>query len=471
MRTRMTPWAILVALPLMLTLALPPTTYGHNADNYSEDFEAFADGQSIIGTGNWLGNLPEDAVVESWDYVSEDLYTGNLRPMPGSTHAKVLHIQADSTPITNLFTSGTAGGTNWVDHIINPVFMDTEDGYPDVPEDALVAYFFTSNGTLVVSSYDIWTDFENATQEWIDTDQEIGSNDFVRITIMVKFDDLNEFLPIPFYRIYLNEQEIYHAQGYDQPDWGMEAPSGGYWLPAGNQTKEQLSEIEIRGTAYLDELVVRSSSPFTHALVRLVSTRGGATDPAGDVFLPIPSSLPVTITPSNFWFISDVIVDGLHHQGAVSNHTLEITNSYHQLQAVFEAYATDDVPHWWMNDHLSITNNFETWVTNRWHLSKPLTIGEEYWASTDPLDPDSLFKIATIGVTNEVPYVRWYSDAIDPALNDMGNYFLIYRTTNVADQAAWTNVMSVLRQADNLWEDLTAPTNGVFYQIRVNPAP
>ena len=40
---------------------------------------------------------------------------------------------------------------------------------------------------------------------------------------------------------------------------------------------------------------------------------------------------------------------------------------------------------------------------------KPMKVWQEYWAGTDPNDPNHLFR-ANIVVSNDVPYISWYPD-------------------------------------------------------------
>ncbi len=470
----MTAWMLTVAaLVTMPALAVNTT---NNAANYAESFEGYADGEFLVGTGGWYSDDTNAVVVTTTNYASA--YTGGGYPIAGP-HDKVLHIENN---VTNRF-SGPSGITNWIDHVIKPTIWD-EDDYPPFPETALMAYFFNTNMNLVVLNHDSLGG-GNVSNYWVDIPGiEIGSNDWLRMTIAVDFRSGGTGFVAPnwnrrYYRIWVNGEPVESPSAYrDEADiekspiltdvnYTNASVRGGFWFQTGTRPTG-LTEIAINGTGYLDDLVATNTNPFTTANIYadvLGPAGAGTISPSGIIVVELNGGTNFVISSETYYYIHDVLIDGAPI-GPTNAYTFSAVTGNRSIQAVFAAEKTDDVPHWWLNQTLGLTEDFEAALTNRMH-GKPFTVWEEYWVSTNPDDPESIFRIEEVGMTNGVPYVIWYSSNIDPQLNLDENFFIIECTTNLAGNV-WFDVDTVTRQGTNTWSPPTPPDGETFYRIKVD---
>ncbi len=82
--------------------------------------------------------------------------------------------------------------------------------------------------------------------------------------------------------------------------------------------------------------------------------------------------------------------------------------------ATGDATTTHAVPYSWLREKFSgygsaSKDELETLAEGDSPNGKPMKVWEEYWAGTNPNDPNDLFR-ALIAVTNNVPYISWQPD-------------------------------------------------------------
>ena len=167
------------------------TTDGPNTNNtipYSESFESYTNGFSLVGTNGWFGEDALMGVVTASNYT----YSGDF-PIPGA-HQQVLEVDGAVTnrfspsSETNVFVDLMVQGKYWTDPI-----MLTLSNTP-------FAFCVTTNGHLAVWNRTNPPAISNGWTELLDT--SIASNQFIRVTLEAAYTrDLNgEF----YYRVWVN---------------------------------------------------------------------------------------------------------------------------------------------------------------------------------------------------------------------------------------------------------------------------
>jgi hypothetical protein len=203
-------------------------------------------------------------------------------------------------------------------------------------------------------------------------------------------------------------------------------------------------------------------------IMATVTQGNGAISPSGAVVVAHSGTTNFVITPADYWTVEDVVVNS-ESQGPTNawEFTDVLFNQSISVSFVPEL-AVGGVPHWWLNQTLGATSDFDTVAATN-NDGDAFSNADEYWSSTDPNDPTSFLTISDTGSTNGINYVVWYSKAIDPDLDP----FIILRSTNLAEEAGWDAAgLSNGRQPTNVWTEAAAPAEGrVFYRIGATNVP
>lgn len=79
--------------------------------------------------------------------------------------------------------------------------------------------------------------------------------------------------------------------------------------------------------------------------------------------------------------------------------------------ATVEVTQEHKVPYSWLRENFAVdeSTDFESLAEGDSPNGKPMKVWQEYWAGTNPNDPNDLFR-ANIAVSNDVPYITWYPD-------------------------------------------------------------
>ena len=199
----------------------------NNTIPYSDSFESYTNGFSLVGTNGWCAEDSQMAVVMTNSYTNG--YTGSF-PILGP-HQQVLQV---SGAVTNRF-SPSADGNVWVDFVMQGRFWT--DPLMLAPSNATLALCITTNGHLAVWNCTNPPAVGNGWTELQDT--SIASNQFTRVTIEADYDrDANGQFHFRFFVT------------------GIASVNPQTWYTAADTNQNYLGELVAQGDFALDDLVV-----------------------------------------------------------------------------------------------------------------------------------------------------------------------------------------------------------------------
>jgi hypothetical protein len=251
-------------------------------------------------------------------------------------------------------------------------------------------------------------------------------------------------------------------------------PRGGIFLAPGDYdldfllTEESFHESGLGGTwAH----AVHGPARFTIVRPVIAATaepsHGGTLSISGTTEIACGGNTNVAILPAAYWEIAEVVVDGIS-RGATGAWDFAGVIDHHSITGRFRPLlAAHDVPHWWLAGRNSAwTNDFDAAAVGdadgdgqpTWH---------EHRAGTDPMDRDSLFRIASATVVGGTNRIAWLSPCRDPDLPPFG----MLRSTNLS---AWTLVDGAAGGAPdgtNVWWERhpPSPPAPLFYRVTAPP--
>lgn len=235
------------------------------SDDFEENFQSYPEGSFIVEESvYWAGALDAGTVVAT-NYAPN--YVGNQFPLTYDRTAQQA-LRYDSV-LTNQFDQGQTAQTNWVDMVLNPTFSET--GAPDLPPQGTVgAVYFSSNGYVNVTH----TPSNNLDYvEWVETDVQIGVDDWIRLTIVANLQDGgNPFLDDEtfFYQVYVNGEAVTNEAAFQEPS--RASGGNGSWFGAyADDLKEVLEGTVFQGTGYIDDVVVKNQSVFTQVAISSIT--------------------------------------------------------------------------------------------------------------------------------------------------------------------------------------------------------
>ena len=408
---------------------LMPGLVSNNTIPYGESFESYANGFSLPGTNFWYSDNPAAAVVAATNYAG--VYSGTY-PIAGS-HAQSLQVNG---LVTNRFCPSLYSNV-FVDMIVqvnaptNPVLPTA-----DTLTNAAFGFCITSNRHLAVWNR---TNAPAAGSGWTELgDADISTNSFCRITIQADYTpDMNG---IPYYSIWVN---------------GVPSTSPRPKYASADSSQPWFGEIVASGRFQLDDLVIGTNKTF-YALQASSTGYGGSISPAGAVIVAPGSTNAFSMTASNWYYLSSVVVDG-GNAGTPGAYTFANVQADHTIVANYSAdLATNNTPKWWL--YLANTN----WSTNFDAAALAdqdgdgMSTWQEYIAGTDPMNPSSVFSL-TAWVSNgqqvvsfpTIPTSAQYSSQRYYALESSPNLSLpawqgVPGLTNISglgQTVVWTNTL------------------------------
>jgi hypothetical protein len=218
------------------------TADGTNTNNtipYSESFESYSNGFSLIGTNGWFGEDSQMAVIATNNYAAS--YAG-IFPIPGPHQ---LLLQVDGS-VTNWF-SPAADSNVWVDFIMEGKYWT--DPLLTVLSNTPFALCVTTNGHLAAWNCtnpplpgNGWTELQ---------DTSIASGQFVRVTLEADYsrDSNAEF----YYRVFLN---------------GAPSQKPETWYATADTNQNYFGDFLAQGRFALDDLVVATPTVFITAVTK-----------------------------------------------------------------------------------------------------------------------------------------------------------------------------------------------------------
>lgn len=452
---------VVFALAIAAALLMGHTASANSTNTvpFQYSFEGLADGDSIVGTNGWYGE------TNTYATATNDTYTYSPGTYPiSTTHGTHVVLDTENGTLTNLFNEIDTTDPVFFDMMMLPTRWSDEE-YPTMTNDTSIelGLFFNSNGNPVV--YHAFDLFSTVTNRFtVIPDVTLDSNTWARITITQ-----SNIMGTAVSQIQIDGTPITNAAAYTP------APAyGGSWFANADYNANdglKLSSVSISGTGFLDDFVVTYDDPFgiTTWLITasINNSLGGSVSPSGSFSVNDGSSTTITVNVSNFWdHVTDV--DGTNQDTRTIVTFANVTAPHTVTVAVTEQTTTSvagvDVPRWWLNDYAGDPDvpdgNPDSDIMSNW---------EEWLASTDPNDSNSVFEIVEHYVTGGTGHVVWVSKSIDPSLPP----FAVLRSTNLTDTGGgWTVVDdSVSRGAGaggtNLWMDTSPPAAAapVYYRV------
>ncbi len=231
---------------------------GTTSDDYAESFEGYADGASVtsIVSTAWQASEPDASVFVSTNYFAD--YVGNQFPIDyNHATSKVLHIM---NGVTNTVDAGIQTQTTWVDMVLKPVLMDSDPGAQD---GAVVGCYFNASSNLVLLH--AVDPINSTTLGWLEIpDVTVDPNKWIRLTIAANMVNGDQFAGdiTRFYQFYLNGIAVSNAAAFQSPS--TISGSGGTWFASGAPVErtDPITNLVIKGTGYLDDLVFTNSLEF-----------------------------------------------------------------------------------------------------------------------------------------------------------------------------------------------------------------
>jgi hypothetical protein len=417
-----------------------------NTIPYSEPFESYPHGYPLALTNGWTAQYSTMAMTTTNSYASG--YTGAF-PIPGP-HSTTLQIDGR---VTNSFAASTY--TNiWVDMILESKPW-TNNVLPagSVMPNAQFALCITTNHHLVVWNCPAPPNPTCAWTELLDTDLPEGSYNRITVEMAYLRDSTNYF----HYRVWVN---------------GIPSINPSTWYAAANTNWNSLRKITAEGLFNIDDLTVKTSTPFSPVSIVASSQGYGTILPAGIIEVPYGSTISFTNVPNTWYHLSDVTVDSAS-VGTPSVYAFTNVIAGHTVQAHFSAVTVlSNTPSWWLADsNPAWTNNLSAASTND-QDGDGLFTWQEYIAGTQPTNPSSTFALQLTG-TNSQWQVSLQTFEPGPQYEGLNRYYSFESRRNLAG-GSWESIQGFtdIRGMGQLLicTNLVDATNG-FYRAKVRLAP
>lgn len=446
---------------------------------YTNSFETYTNNQSIIGSRGWFADTNLYAVVTNWP--EDQAYSGysGTRPLDDiANHDYLVRLDTENSSVSSMF-GGTEENTNVViDQMILFVQSPDEDAQGVITNDDSVqlAYYVDTNGYLVVFHTDRYRDsgYKYTNAFTLIPDLNIPSGTWARVTITMDYKTDTSIRKDKYFQIAINDHLITNDIAYNVPS-ATNQP-GTYFVCANKTTAttKYLSSVNYSGTGYIDDYTATGDSAPPLMILSFIfpeNEKGGTIFPLGAVFLQPGKGTNFTIITSNYWQNTVLKTNDLDVTPMTNYIEFANVTEDHTLYAEFTADKTTNVPHWWLaQQNPDWTNNWDSLVGDD-PDGDGMTTWQEYWASTDPDDVDSVFQIVEFSTTDYTNFtIKWPTASVDP---DLGP-FKIQRATNLVSND-WTEIGTLARSAGTSeFTDTAAPTEGgsnCFYRVAVTNAP
>lgn len=449
------------ALSLITVGLLAGPVMAQDSDGYAENFEGYSDRYAISNAAGW--EATEESFIVATNYSGN--YVGGDYPIEGS-HTNVLWVENN---VTNKIGKGLENQTNWVDVAMKPTFSDSEPSLDDVA-DAVAAAYFNTNGNLVVLNCpsNVYQQLEWRTIP----DVQIQETDWIRLTIAVNMADGNNIVNddnTRFFQIYINGTVVSNEAAYISPN--NTSGKGGSWFGSGADIfrNDPITNVIVKGTGYIDDLVVTNSLAPTAPTTWMIEATAGANGmiaPSGTVVVVEGNTRSFTITPDSGYVVDDVVVvenGATNNLGSVTTYTFTNVIDNGSIDATFvEEPSGTNPPAVWLADTGIDAGDLEENLRG-----DGMTPREAWLASVDPTNATFTFKVTEIRNENGTNTIEWVSVFVDTNLPPFG----IWARTNLLD-TTYELVGTKMREAGttpstpvtNVWWEL-APEYPIFYRV------
>ena len=293
---------VVAALALILALMLPGTAAANvtNTIPFTNSFEQYTAGKTIVGTNGWYADDTNVLIVVTNPADMYESYLGDL-PLANETHAKMLVLDGSGT---NLCTNTV--DDFFIDMMVQPKRWEEEDP-PDVPTNAMrTAFYFNTNGRLVV--YGAYMKSGVMETGWQTTaSYQVGTSQWVRLTVDLR---LTEGGGTEKFKVYIDSQEMQWPNGTSAVNDDPPTNSPGPWLQIGNyaygqSTGHKIAGIGFSGTGKFDDFQTSITNPLGEVFYNISVT----TDPDGGAKTTIAEFFQTTADASAPFSADDLNVD------------------------------------------------------------------------------------------------------------------------------------------------------------------
>jgi hypothetical protein len=470
---------MLLALP-----ALAQTSDIPFQDSF-ESYDSIIVDTNGVGTNGWSG-IPGGTTPIAW-VVATNYASPAGFPLEGE-HSKVMEFQGvvSNNFDTSRYFTGEEVDTNnlihkvYLDCMLQPMQVNFE---PTMDPDVQTAAFFNTNGHLVIWHSYYTNGFQDQVVQWTELSHNpVASDEWVRVTITMDYLSAmtnpagvaqgadwseNEH----YFQVQINGGEpLTHPLGYLSPTPADETEMGGshflcadsgFLAQSENPNNRYFSGLSLEGIGRMDDAVV-TDQPVEFAegfYITVIAGPGGRINPAGpQVRVAAGSNQTFNIVADANFTIDDVLIDDVSI-GATNMYTFVAVLTNHTIEALFA----------------SSLSPLEEWLDGYGLLDDPngdedgdgATNSEEYYAGTNPTLPGSAFRVIRQVHAPDSNEITWVVDTNSTVTTG----FIIYRSTNLLNNGAWTPIDTVDRNlggTNNVWIDVDPPSNGpAFYQPRI----
>jgi len=379
----------------------------NNIIPYTDSFESYSDGFSLVGTNSWSGSGTTAAVVTATNLAGN--YNGTY-PTAGP-HAAALSINGN---VTNNFCPSF--DTNlWMDVVLQAARPST--AVPTLTN-ASFALCVTTNGGLAVWNC---TNPPAAGNGWTELhDVNLGANQFFRATIEADYTpDINGMF---YYSVWIN---------------GIPSTNPAVRYAAADYSQPWFGSIVANGHFLMEDLVVATNKPF-YALTAAITGYGGGISPSGTIIVLPGSTNSFSLASSNWYHLASVTIDGVN-AGTPVSYTFTNVQADHNIVANYAAdLAAHNTPKWWLYQmNTNWSTNFDAVAVGD-QDGDGMPTWQEYIAGTDPMSASSVLAL-TIALTNGGVTLTLPSIPTS-AQYQLQRYYALESTTNLISPVAWTGI-------------------------------
>jgi hypothetical protein len=238
----------------------------NSVSTYTDDFEAYSDGEHIASTTNdvtseWVASATSHLVATG---MPVNTLPSEQHPLPDSSHTRVAKLDTEGDSVTN-HLAGDSVDSVWLDMNIQMVPSDSQPTSFTNDSQVQCAVYMGTNGQLNLyhSTYDGAVFGSNQFSELSHPAMATGS--WHRLTVAMDYKSaVNGWATdVKFVQVTLDGTAITDVDAWVNPADPTDGISGGTWFVCANNTTiaDHINMALLSGTGYLDDFVVTNGAP------------------------------------------------------------------------------------------------------------------------------------------------------------------------------------------------------------------